>query len=195
IERLHEELGVTVVAVTHDQGEALSMADRIVVMNEGRIQQTGPPEELYRYPVNAFVTQFIGEANLLKGTVLRREGSGVVARLEDGVEVRGTLPHRHPDERAEITLVLRPESIVVGAGPRAASPLPPRQEAQHAIRADEHADRPPTPAPARPAPRHPARAGGPRRGDGLRDHLARGAPLRAARHGERPQSHSRRRRP
>ena len=85
-------------------------------MNEGRIQQTGPPEELYRYPVNAFVTQFIGEANLLKGTVLRREGSGVVARLEDGVEVRGTLPHRHPDERAEITLVLRPESIVVGDG-------------------------------------------------------------------------------
>ncbi|HXJ80269.1 MAG TPA: ABC transporter ATP-binding protein [Candidatus Methylomirabilis sp.] len=114
IKRLHEELGVTVVSVTHDQSEALAIADRIVVMKDGRIQQTGTPEELYRYPVNAFVTQFIGEANLLKARVIRREGACVVAWVENELEVRGIMPHDHSDPRDEVTLVLRPESIVVG---------------------------------------------------------------------------------
>jgi spermidine/putrescine ABC transporter ATP-binding subunit len=116
IKRLHAELGVTIVSVTHDQSEALAMADRIVVMNDGRIQQAGTPEELYRYPVNAFVTQFIGEANLLKGQVIRREEACVVARLESGVEVRAIMPHHHPEALEEVTLVLRPESIVMGDG-------------------------------------------------------------------------------
>jgi putative spermidine/putrescine transport system ATP-binding protein len=114
IKRLHEDLGVTVVSVTHDQSEALAMADRIVVMNDGRIQQAGSPEQLYRYPKNVFVAQFIGEANLLKGTLIRREGLCVVARLGDEVEVKAIMPRHHAEERGEITLVLRPESIVLG---------------------------------------------------------------------------------
>jgi spermidine/putrescine ABC transporter ATP-binding subunit len=113
IKRLHEELGVTVVSVTHDQSEALAMADRIVVMNDGRIQQTGSPEQLYRYPTNAFVAQFIGEANLVTGTLLRREGSCAVARLAGDLEVKAAMPRHHVEESAEITLVLRPESILL----------------------------------------------------------------------------------
>jgi len=116
IKRLHEELGVTIVSVTHDQSEALAMADRIVVMNDGRIQQVGSPETLYRYPVNAFVAQFIGEANLLTGTLIHHEGGCVVARLEDDLDARGVMPRHHPRQGEEITLVLRPESIVLGDG-------------------------------------------------------------------------------
>jgi len=116
IKRLHEELGVTVVSVTHDQSEALAMADRIVVMNDGRIQQTGSPETLYRYPVNTFVAQFIGEANLLKGTLIHQERGCVVARVADEIEVTGVMTRRHPGNDEEITLVLRPESIVLGDG-------------------------------------------------------------------------------
>jgi spermidine/putrescine ABC transporter ATP-binding subunit len=114
IKRLHEELGVTVVSVTHDQSEALAMADRIVVMNDGRIQQIGAPEQLYRYPMNAFVAQFIGEANLLKGILIRREGPCVVARLGEELEVKAVMPRHYVKECGEITLVLRPESIVLG---------------------------------------------------------------------------------
>jgi spermidine/putrescine ABC transporter ATP-binding subunit len=115
IKRLHEELGVTVVSVTHDQSEALAMADRIVVMNDGRIQQIGRPEDLYRYPMNAFVAQFIGEANLLTGTLIRRDGPCVVAQLGDGLDVKGVMPRHRAQQRGDVTLVLRPESIVLGS--------------------------------------------------------------------------------
>ena len=116
IKRLHEELGVTIVSVTHDQSEALAMADRIVVMNDGRIQQAGSPEKLYRYPMDAFVAQFIGEANLLTGTLIQHEGGCVVARLQNQLEVRAVMPRHHPGQGEDVTLVLRPESIVLGDG-------------------------------------------------------------------------------
>ena len=65
IKHLHEQLGITVVYVTHDQGEALTMSDRIAVFNDGRIQQLAPPADLYERPDNSFVAQFIGENNKL----------------------------------------------------------------------------------------------------------------------------------
>jgi putative spermidine/putrescine transport system ATP-binding protein len=68
IKHLHESLGITVVYVTHDQGEALTMSDRVAVFNDGRIQQLAPPDELYERPDNAFVAQFIGENNKLEDT-------------------------------------------------------------------------------------------------------------------------------
>ena len=79
IKHLHEELGITVVYVTHDQGEALTMSDRIAVFNDGRIQQLAPPAELYERPGNSFVASFIGENNSLPGSyrrAARRQGAG-----------------------------------------------------------------------------------------------------------------------
>jgi putative spermidine/putrescine transport system ATP-binding protein len=111
IKRLHTELGVTVLAVTHDQGEALSMSDRIVVLHEGVIQQVGTPEELYQRPVNVFVATFIGESNMLMGTIISRHGTRCVVKLADGLTVscllRGSLAGT-----SEVTLLVRPESIV-----------------------------------------------------------------------------------
>jgi len=74
ITRLHEKLGFTVIYVTHDQAEALSMSDRIAVFNDGVVQQCAPPAELYERPANAFVAEFIGENNFIEGTVDRIEG-------------------------------------------------------------------------------------------------------------------------
>jgi putative spermidine/putrescine transport system ATP-binding protein len=80
IKQLHETLGITVVYVTHDQSEALTMSDRIAVFHEGRVQQLASPAQLYECPENSFVAQFIGENNRLIGTV--REISGTRARVE-----------------------------------------------------------------------------------------------------------------
>jgi putative spermidine/putrescine transport system ATP-binding protein len=69
IKHIHERLGVTIVYVTHDQSEALTMSNRIAVFNDGVVQQLSTPDELYERPENSFVAQFIGENNKLKGTV------------------------------------------------------------------------------------------------------------------------------
>ena len=77
IRHIHERLGVTVVYVTHDQSEALTMSNRIAVFNDGVIQQLSTPEGLYERPENAFVAQFIGENNRLRGSVSERHGDTV----------------------------------------------------------------------------------------------------------------------
>ena len=69
--RLKNELGITFVYVTHDQEEALTMSDTIVVMNQGYIQQMGTPEDIYNEPENAFVADFIGDSNIIDGLMLR----------------------------------------------------------------------------------------------------------------------------
>ena len=73
---LHERLGITVVYVTHDQAEALTMSDRIAVFNDGVVQQLSTPDELYERPQNSFVAQFIGENNKLNGIVQDVAGNG-----------------------------------------------------------------------------------------------------------------------
>jgi len=107
--RLHAELGITFVYVTHDQEEALIMSDRIAVVNEGRIAQLGPPEELYDRPRNRFVASFIGESNFL---------SGVVRGIEDGfliVDCGGAMLRAAATRPAPIgsavTLTTRPERM------------------------------------------------------------------------------------
>ena len=67
LKRVQKELGITFIFVTHDQEEALSLSDRIVIMNEGIIQQIGTPTEIYNEPINAYVADFIGESNILEG--------------------------------------------------------------------------------------------------------------------------------
>src|SRR5690606_27971674 len=93
ISRLHGKLGCTMVYVTHDQAEALTMSDRIAVFNHGVVQQFAAPDELYERPANAFVASFIGENNLIRGMGVANGSSDVTITLEHG----GTLRAAHGD--------------------------------------------------------------------------------------------------
>ena len=84
ITHLAHRLGITVVYVTHDQTEALTMSDRVAVFDDGRIQQLAPPDELYEAPQNSFVAQFIGENNTLEGVIREIKGDRCVVQLDDG---------------------------------------------------------------------------------------------------------------
>ncbi len=87
IKHIHENLGVTVVYVTHDQSEALTMSDRVAVFEDGIIQQLSGPDKLYENPQNSFVAQFIGENNKLSGTLVSIDGASCRVRLDDGTEL------------------------------------------------------------------------------------------------------------
>ncbi|MBT6275437.1 MAG: ABC transporter ATP-binding protein [Chromatiales bacterium] len=87
IKHLHAELGMTVVYVTHDQSEALTMSDRVAVFHEGRIQQIDTPQTIYENPVNSFVANFIGENNTLPGTVESVHDDSCIVRLDCGTQV------------------------------------------------------------------------------------------------------------
>jgi multiple sugar transport system ATP-binding protein len=114
---LHKRLKSTMVYVTHDQVEAMTMADQIVVLNGGRVEQVGAPIELYAQPANLFVARFLGAPpmNLLKGKVTRIDNQPGVA-LEDGAAI--ALPGRDIPmaDGASITLGVRPEHCAIGAG-------------------------------------------------------------------------------
>ena len=97
--RLHADLGITFIYVTHDQEEALTMSDRIAVMNDGKVAQVGRPEDLYDRPSNRFVAGFIGESNFLPAIVRGMEDDVVVAECEGAIIPRG-LP-RPAGERRE----------------------------------------------------------------------------------------------
>ncbi len=84
IKRIADNLGITVVYVTHDQTEALTMSDRVAVFEDGRIQQLAPPDQLYEEPQNSFVAQFIGENNTLQGVVKEIKGDIALVQLDDG---------------------------------------------------------------------------------------------------------------
>jgi multiple sugar transport system ATP-binding protein len=114
--RLHAQLGATIIYVTHDQAEAMTLADRIVVFNAGRIEQAGPPLELYRHPANLFVAGFLGSPriNLLAGTVLNAAEQTLQVDLgADGVHVL-RLDARRLQRGERVTLGLRPESMMPG---------------------------------------------------------------------------------
>lgn len=110
ITKLAHDLGITVVYVTHDQTEALTMSDRVAVFEDGRIQQLAPPDELYEKPRNSFVAQFIGENNTLMGTVEKIADGIAEVRLDNG-EIIDTVPV-NVSEVGERTLVsIRPERV------------------------------------------------------------------------------------
>ena len=110
LKALQHEMGITFVQVTHDQDEAMTMADQIAVMNQGRIEQLGSPAELYERPRTAFVARFLGASNLLPGTVV---GSGVV-RLDGGGEVRIAVDSL-PESGTRVAVGIRPEKLAFGA--------------------------------------------------------------------------------
>ncbi|MCA0272229.1 MAG: ABC transporter ATP-binding protein [Proteobacteria bacterium] len=110
IKGLHDRLGITVVYVTHDQGEALTMSDRVAVFNDGVIQQLDSPDELYERPKNSFVAQFIGENNKLPGTVEELDGHKCLVRLANGELIDATPVNVR--EKGQQTLVsIRPERV------------------------------------------------------------------------------------
>jgi len=110
IKHLHENLGITVVYVTHDQGEALTMSDRIAVFNDGRIQQLASPSDLYERPDNSFVAQFIGENNKLLGTVEELSGDKALVRLATG-EVIDATPVNVTAKGQKTLVSIRPERV------------------------------------------------------------------------------------
>ena len=105
LKNMHDQLGITFIYVTHDQEEALTMSDKIVVMSEGRIQQVGTPEDIYNEPQNAFVADFIGESNIFKGIMTGhmkvRFCGGEFIGMDDVPE--GTL----------VDVVVRPEDVII----------------------------------------------------------------------------------
>ncbi|TVQ38930.1 MAG: ABC transporter ATP-binding protein [Geminicoccaceae bacterium] len=116
IKHLHERLGVTVVYVTHDQSEALTMSNRIAVFNDGVVQQLATPEELYERPSNAFVAQFIGENNRIVGKVREENGQHCDVELPSGELVRA-LKVNVAGVGTPTLLSLRPERVTVAAEP------------------------------------------------------------------------------
>jgi putative spermidine/putrescine transport system ATP-binding protein len=116
IKHIHESLGVTVVYVTHDQSEALTMSNRIAVFDDGVIQQLASPADLYERPENAFVAAFIGENNRLDGKVKALNGQSCTVELGDGSEVQA-LKVNVSGQGDRTTLSLRPERVLVNPDP------------------------------------------------------------------------------
>ena len=110
LKEMHKKLGITFIYVTHDQEEALTLSDTIVVMNEGKIQQIGTPIDIYNEPVNAFVADFIGESNILKGRMLRDRRVAFIKHEFDCVD-------EGFGEDVKVDVVVRPEDIYFTTDP------------------------------------------------------------------------------
>lgn len=111
IRRIQKAFGITSIYVTHDQGEAMTVSDRIVVMNEGKVMQIGTPFEIYSRPANRFVADFIGRVNFFEGRVTRRSEGEISVRFSNGMEreVASCSTTFHPEE--QVLVVVRPESL------------------------------------------------------------------------------------
>jgi ABC-type Fe3+/spermidine/putrescine transport system ATPase subunit len=113
LRRIQEELGTSFLYVTHDQEEALTMSDRIVLMNEGRIVQEGSPAEIYDRPATVFASGFIGEANLLRGTTTAVDGDRARVRVTD-CDLEIVAPARGIAPGRQVVVSVRPERLSVG---------------------------------------------------------------------------------
>ncbi len=106
LKEMHKKLGITFIYVTHDQEEALTLSDRVIVMNEGKIQQIGTPTDIYNEPVNCFVADFIGESNILNGTMIRDKRVEFCDLEFDCVD-------KGFGENTAVDVVIRPEDIYI----------------------------------------------------------------------------------
>lgn len=113
IRRIQQQIGITAVYVTHDQSEAMSMSDKVIVMNKGKIEQVGTPMEIYQRPKSKFVADFIGTANFLEGTVKGTEDGRLLVETASGV-----LRIRRDGFKAgdRVTVVIRPEAVTLAKG-------------------------------------------------------------------------------
>nr|WP_256473466.1 ABC transporter ATP-binding protein [Neisseria sp. HSC-16F19] len=112
IRELHKRLGLTIVFVTHDQQEALTMSDRIAVFNKGNIEQIGTPREIYDHPCTRFVAEFIGETNLLEGVVEQVSSDKAVVQLANGGKLT-VLKHSPLQTGQQVLISIRPERIML----------------------------------------------------------------------------------
>jgi putative spermidine/putrescine transport system ATP-binding protein len=107
---LQRRLGITTVMVTHDQDEALTMADRIVIMREGQIEQAGSPEEVYQRPLSRFTASFLGASNFFRGRVTSASGGGVTVEVPAGPTL---VLHADRTVGSDVTVALRPEAVTI----------------------------------------------------------------------------------
>lgn len=117
---LHDRLGSTSIFVTHDQTEALTLSDRVIVMNHGEIQQMGTPEELYALPVNPFVADFVGFENIVPSVIVSSSDSTAAVRLSDGTTVHGRVERRLEAGRSALC-AFRANAIELAADPTSPS--------------------------------------------------------------------------
>ena len=117
--RLHKELKTTMIYVTHDQVEAMTLANRIVVLNAGKVEQVGTPMELYHRPVNQFVAGFIGspKMNFIAGTLASADSAQATVQLEEGATIQVAADATSLAAGAKLTLGIRPEHVQAGAAP------------------------------------------------------------------------------
>jgi spermidine/putrescine transport system ATP-binding protein len=116
LKALQERVGITFVYVTHDQEEALTMSDRIAVINKGRLLQVGTPEEIYERPADRFVADFIGQTNFLEGLVRARAGDQAIVVVDGTLTIRA-VADRSVTLNERVTVAIRPEKISVHAAP------------------------------------------------------------------------------
>ncbi len=109
---MHKKLGITFIYVTHNQEEALSMSDRIVIINKGNIEQIGTPQEIYKNPKKVFVADFIGDANILDATVIKSNSDGIRVSLLEGYE-QDINTSEEFEKGEKIKIVIRPEDVKV----------------------------------------------------------------------------------
>lgn len=109
LKALQEQVGITFVYVTHDQEEALTMSDRIAVMNQGKVEQVSPPREMYDEPASAYVADFLGVSNTMNAAAVAPDGEGVSIELDGGISLRAAAGHT--SARGPVKVVIRPERI------------------------------------------------------------------------------------
>ncbi|MCC5649956.1 ABC transporter ATP-binding protein [Nostoc sp. XA013] len=118
LSNLHKDLGLTFVMVTHDQEEALSLSDRIAVMNQGKIEQVGTPSQIYERPCTSFVADFIGDTNLFSGEIVAVDSSNVQISTKTGLSIVVSRAEDTPSELSQAVVVsVRPEKIQLSLYP------------------------------------------------------------------------------
>ncbi|MEQ8445168.1 MAG: ABC transporter ATP-binding protein [Pelagibacterium sp.] len=117
IKHLHRALGATVLYVTHDQGEAMSMSDRVCIMRDGGIEQIGTPADLYHRPANRFVGDFLGGASFLSTTVAGQEDSHIVVKTDDGAVIRARKPSAGTAAGEPALCMVRPQHLTIAHAP------------------------------------------------------------------------------
>ncbi|MCA9836800.1 MAG: ABC transporter ATP-binding protein [Trueperaceae bacterium] len=111
LKTMQREVGITFIFVTHDQEEAMTMADRIAVMSEGKVLQVGRADEIYEAPANRFVADFIGETNFITGTLDSTKGDSGTLKLADGRKLEGKLKGHDLSVGEKVSMAIRPEKI------------------------------------------------------------------------------------